>query len=154
MDFTLTEAQQDLAGLTRRIVTEIATNDHLRRLDAAEDRIDHTLWDALASSGILGAALPESVGGDGFGPLEQTSILAELGRGVAAVPYLSSIVVSAAAVAEFGNDTQRRDWGEPAATGEQILTAALEEELNDDPTSPTTTARRTDGGWKIGRAHV
>ncbi|MHD0282873.1 acyl-CoA dehydrogenase family protein [Rhodococcus aetherivorans] len=149
MDFTLTEAQQDLAGLTRRIVTEIVTNDHLRRLDAADDRIDHTLWDALASSGILGAALPESVGGDGFGPLEQTSILTELGRSVAAVPYLSSIVVSAAAVAEFGSDAQRRDWGEPAATGEKILTAALEEELNDDPTSPTTTARRADGGWIV-----
>ena len=62
MDFTLTEAQQDLAGLTRNIVTEVVTNEHLRELDAAEDRIDHALWDALASSGILGAAVPESIG--------------------------------------------------------------------------------------------
>ncbi|MEE2032709.1 acyl-CoA dehydrogenase family protein [Rhodococcus chondri] len=141
MDFTLTEAQQDLAGLTRSIVTDIVTNEHLRALDATDDRIDHVLWDALASSGVLGAALPEPVGGDGYGPLEQASILLELGRGVAAIPYLTSIAVSASAIAEFGTDAQRSAWGEPAAAGEKILTAALAEELNDDPTAPTTRAR-------------
>ncbi len=67
MEFTLTEAQQDLSGLTRSVVTELVTNDRLRELDAAEDRFDAILWNALASAGVLGAALPESVGGDGFG---------------------------------------------------------------------------------------
>ncbi|MBH0119314.1 acyl-CoA/acyl-ACP dehydrogenase [Rhodococcus sp. CX] len=147
MDFTLTEAQQDLAGLTRNIVTEVVTNEHLRELDAAEDRIDHALWDALASSGILGAAVPESIGGDGFGPLEQISICAELGRGVAAVPYPTSVVASATAIAEFGTDAQRAAWGEPAATGEKVLAAALTEELNDDPTTPTTRAVADADGW-------
>lgn len=141
MDFTLTEAQQDLSGLARSIVTDIVTNEHLRTLDAADDRIDHVLWDALASSGVLGAALPESVGGDGYGPLEQTAVLIELGRAVAAVPYLTSIAVCASAIAEFGTPEQRSGWGEPAATGEKILTAALSEELDDDPALPTTRAR-------------
>lgn len=149
MDFTLTEAQQDLAALTRSIVTDIVTNDHLRELDSAEDRTDRRLWDALAGAGVLGAALPASVGGDGFGPLEQASILVELGRGVASVPYLCSVAVSASAVAEFGSEDQRRDWSEPAAAGRTILSAALAEEFVDDPSRPATRAQRTDTGWVV-----
>ncbi|NLU62754.1 acyl-CoA/acyl-ACP dehydrogenase [Rhodococcus sp. HNM0563] len=146
MDFTLTEAQQDLSELTRSIVTDIVTNEHQRGLDAAEDRTDHILWDALASSGVLGAALPDSVGGDGFGPLEQASILIELGRAAATVPYLTSIVVSASAIAEFGTKEQIEEWGEPAGSGEKILTAALTEEVNDDPLHPVTSATASGSG--------
>lgn len=146
MDFTLTEAQQDLSELTRSIVTDIVTNEHQRGLDAAEDRTDHILWDALASSGVLGAALPDSVGGDGFGPLEQASILIELGRAAATVPYLTSIVVSASAIAEFGTKEQIEEWGEPAGSGEKILTAALAEEVNDDPLHPVTSATTSGSG--------
>ncbi|QXW01458.1 MULTISPECIES: acyl-CoA dehydrogenase family protein [Rhodococcus] len=149
MDFTFTEAQNDLAGLTRGIVNELVTNDRLRELDAAQDRTDRTLWAALASSGVLSAALPESLGGDGFGVLEQCSILVELGRAVAPVPYLTSIVSSAAAIAEFGDDTQRADWAAPAARGEKILTAALSEEWGDNPALPFTRANRTETGWEL-----
>ncbi|QBJ97171.1 acyl-CoA dehydrogenase [Rhodococcus sp. ABRD24] len=149
MDFSLTEAQQDLAGLTHGIVADIVTNEHLRELDSAEDRFDRKLWDALASSGVLGAALPESVGGDGFGVLEQCSILIELGRGVAPVPYLSSIVMGAGAIAEFGSDAQRSEWGTPAATGSKILAVALAEELNDNPAAPVTRAEPNGDGWTL-----
>lgn len=149
MDFTLTEAQQDLAGLTSGIVADIVTNDRLRQLDSAEDRFDRKLWDALATSGVLGAALPESVGGDGFGILEQCSILIELGRGVAAVPYLPSIVMAAGAIAEFGSDAQRSEWAAPAAAGSKILAPALAEELADDPAAPVTRAEHTADGWTL-----
>ena len=149
MDFTPTEAQQDLAGLTRGIVSDLVTNDRLRELDAAEDRLDRRLWSALASSDVLSAALPESVGGDGFGVLEQCSILVELGRAVAAVPYLSSIVMAAGAIAQYGSEQQRADWGTPAARGEKILTVALDEELGDNPAAPTTRAEPGADGWTL-----
>lgn len=151
MDFAHTEAQQDLAGLTRDIVARHTTNERLRELDLADDRVDRALWEALAEAGILGAALPESVGGDGFGLLEQCSILVELGRHVAPVPYLTSITMAASAVAEFGDDEQRARWAAPAARGNVILAAALAEELNEDPTRPVTRARRAvdDGGWVV-----
>ncbi len=149
MDFTLTEAQQDLSGLTRSIVSDLVTNEHLRTLDSLDDRIDRPLWDVLASSGILGAALPESVGGDGYGPLEQASILIELGRGVAAVPYLTSIAACAATIAEFGTPQQLSEWARPAADGTLVLTAALSEEFDDDPETPATRAHATDDGYLL-----
>jgi acyl-CoA dehydrogenase len=81
--------------------------------------------------------------------LEQASILIELGRGVAAVPYLSSIVMAAGAIAEFGSDAQRSTWATPAGAGSVILAAALAEELNDNPATPITRAEKTSDGWVV-----
>lgn len=146
MDFTTTEAQQDLEQLTRSIAEKLTTNERLRELDAAEDRFDDALWKALAESGVLAAALPDSVGGGGFGILEQCTVLRELGRTVSPVPYLSSVVLAASALAEFGDDAQR-DLARRAGEGTVTLTVALAEELNNDPAQPVTRAERSGDGW-------
>jgi 3-oxocholest-4-en-26-oyl-CoA dehydrogenase beta subunit len=128
MDFTLSEAHHDLAALTRGILTDRVTPDRLRELEAKDEPFDRPLWTELASSGVLAAALPTEAGGDGFGLLEQCAVLIEIGRAVAPVPYLSSIVTSAAALARFGDADQIARWAVPAARGELILTAALSDE--------------------------
>ncbi|MBU3061131.1 acyl-CoA/acyl-ACP dehydrogenase [Nocardia sp. NEAU-G5] len=154
MDFTQTEAQQDLARLTAEVTGKLVTADRLRELDRNTDaagnptlRFDETLWSSLAETGVLAAALPESVGGSDLGVLEQTAILRELGRAVAPVPYLWSIVLGAAALAQFGSEAQRALAAE-AASGATILTVALSEERNWEPAKPVTTAAE-DGGWRI-----
>jgi alkylation response protein AidB-like acyl-CoA dehydrogenase len=149
MDFTTTEAQQDLADLTRRILDAELSQPRLRAVDASADHVDRQLLSALADSGVLAAALPESAGGSGLGLLEQCSVLVELGRAVAPVPYLASIAVGAAAIAAFGDDTQRTAWAEPAARGELILTAALSEESTDSPESPLARAERVADDWVL-----
>ena len=65
MDFALTQAQQELSSLARRILGDRATPERLAELEAAEAGFDEELWSELASAGILTAALPERVGGDG-----------------------------------------------------------------------------------------
>jgi len=154
MDFTQTEAQQDLAALTAEVTGKLVTADRLRELDKNTDaagdptlRFDESLWSSLAETGVLAAALPESVGGSDLGVLEQTAILRELGKAVAPVPYLWSIVLGAGALAQFGSEAQRQVAAE-AASGATILTAALNEERNWEPAKPVTTAA-DDGGWRI-----
>ncbi|MGF6887509.1 alkylation response protein AidB-like acyl-CoA dehydrogenase [Nocardia sp. GAS34] len=154
MDFTQTEAQQDLARLTAEVTGKLVTADRLRELDRNTDaagnptlRFDETLWSSLAETGVLAAALPGSVGGSDLGVLEQTAILRELGRAVAPVPYLWSIALGAAALAQFGSEAQRALAAE-AASGATILTVALSEERNWEPAKPVTTAAE-DGGWRI-----
>jgi acyl-CoA dehydrogenase len=149
VDFTHTEAQVDLAGLTREILGDRATNERLREVEREPDRFDRALWTRLAQAGVLAAALPISVGGDGFGLLEQCSVLIELGRAVAPVPYLASITTATAALAQFGTSEQQRRWAVPAAQGELVLTAALTEENNPDPHRPACRAERSDGGWAL-----
>src|SRR5690242_5522467 len=141
MDFELTDAQRELGGLTRSILADRATPERLRELDAAGTALDRPLWTALAGAGVLSAALPKEAGGDGYGLLEQCSILVELGRAVAPVPYLATIVTAAAAIARFGDRDQCEPWAAPAARGELIPTAAL----GDSPVEAT----RGPDGWTL-----
>jgi 3-oxocholest-4-en-26-oyl-CoA dehydrogenase beta subunit len=140
MDFTLNERQRELAALCRLIVADKATPQRQREVEEAGDRFDPVLWADLAGAGILAAALPESLDGAGLGLLEQCSVLEELGRAVAPVPFLASIVLGAGAIAAFGTPDQQKRWAAPAGRGELIITAALSEEDSDDPRSPAATA--------------
>jgi acyl-CoA dehydrogenase len=132
MDFTFSEAQDELAGLARKILAE---------RDAP--------WADLAAAGVLAAGLPTSLGGAGLGLLEHCSVLAEIGRAACDVPYLASIVLGAGAIAEFGSPEQQRRWAAPAGNGSVVLTAALAEEDGDDPRVPSANATRRNGRWVL-----
>jgi acyl-CoA dehydrogenase len=135
VDFTLSEAQSELAGLARKILGE-----------RGEPRRQ---WADLAAAGVLAAGLPEAAGGAGLGFLEQCSVLAEVGRAASPVPYLASAVLGAGAVAAFGSAGQQRRWAVPAGDGSAVLTVALEEEGSDDPASPSAQAARSGGRWLL-----
>lgn len=153
MDFTPTEGQLDLAALTGEVCAKLVTADRLRELDTTASRtgagrFDEPLWAALAETGILSATVPEDVGGNGLGALEQYAVLRELGKVVAAVPYLWSVVVGAGTLARFGSD-QQREWARRAGTGSAVLSAALIEEFNYRPEAPATAATESADGWRL-----
>jgi 3-oxocholest-4-en-26-oyl-CoA dehydrogenase beta subunit len=152
MDFTQNDNQRELSALTRKILSDRVTQERLREVEAGGDRFDPALWAELASSGILAAALPESLGGAGLGLLEQCSVLIEIGRAVGPAPYLASVVLGAGALAAFGSRDQQARWAGPAGRGEILLTAALSEEDGDDPRVPSARAERAAGGWLLCRA--
>lgn len=133
MDFTTTEAANDLGGLARSIVDSVCTPDRQRELDKLDERFDRDLWSKLNAADILSTTAPESLGGGGFGALEESAVLVALGRQIAAVPYLESIVLAAGALAKFGSADLQRDWAVPAVSGEKILTVALEPEMGQGP---------------------
>jgi len=153
MDFTFTEAQNELSALVRQIATDLTTPERLRQVEAdGTARFDRELWVALTAAGVLAAAAPSAAGGGGLGLLEQCTVLVELGRCVAPVPYLTSIAVSAGAVTEFGDIGQVQRWAVPAVSGELLLTAALVEDLVDSPAEPVTRAQRDGSGWLLSGA--
>ena len=133
MDFSTTEAAQDLGGLVNTIVDAVCTPEHQRKLDGLDQRFDRELWGKLVDADILSTAAPESLGGGGFGVLEEVAVLAGLGRQLAAVPYLESVVLAAGALARFGSAELQQEWGVPAVTGKKILTVALDGEMGDGP---------------------
>jgi alkylation response protein AidB-like acyl-CoA dehydrogenase len=135
VDFTLSEAQAELAGLARKI---LAAHDEPGRQ-----------WTDLAAAGVLAAGFPEALGGASLGFLEQCSVLAEVGRAASPVPYLASAVLGAGAVAAFGSADQQRRWAIPAGDGSVVITAALEEEDSDDPAAPSARASRSGGRWLL-----
>lgn len=149
MDFSVTQAQQELSSLSRRILTDRATPERLTELERAGSGFDDALWAELAAAGVLAAALPESVGGDGYGLGEQCSILIEIGRAVAPVPYLESIVLGAGAIAAFGSAEQLAGYAAAARAGELVITAALAEPDGAGPGAPSSLAERTSDGWRL-----
>jgi acyl-CoA dehydrogenase len=133
MDFTMGEAQDELAGLARKILAE-----------------RDSPWADLAAAGVLAAGLPAALDGAGLGLLEQCSVLVELGRSASQVPYLASIVLGAGALACFGTPAQQERWARPAGQGSVVLTAALTEEDGDDFGRPSARAvRSADGSWVV-----
>jgi acyl-CoA dehydrogenase len=147
MDFGQTESQRELAALARQILTDHVTPTRLREVDQSGVHVDRDLWQRLVSAGVVGAALPERIGGGGLDLLEMCSVLIELGRVVAPVPYLGH-VVGTAAVGWFGTDEQRDEFARPAVAGELLLTLALAEDLG-TPEAPTTRAVPVEGGWQL-----
>jgi alkylation response protein AidB-like acyl-CoA dehydrogenase len=139
MDFKTPEAFDDLGGLTRTITESVCTPEHQRELDGLEQRIDHDLWGKLIEADILSTAAPESLGGGGFGVLEQVAVLVALGRQLAAVPYLESVVLGSGALAKFGSESLQQEWATPAINGEKILAVALDGEMGEGPVQATAT---------------
>jgi 3-oxocholest-4-en-26-oyl-CoA dehydrogenase beta subunit len=146
MDFTLSETQDELAGLARKILAGRGVAGG-RPPGQAEREAP---WADLAAAGVLAAGLPASLDGAGLGLLEQCSVLIELGRSASDVPYLASIVLGAGALACFGTPAQQERWARPAGQGSMVLTAALTEEDGDDPSCPSARAVRSpDGSWVL-----
>ncbi len=137
MDFTTTEAADDLGGLVRTITESVCTPERQRDLDGLDERFDSDLWAKLADADILSTTAPESLGGGGFGVLEQVAVLVALGRQMAAVPYLESAVLAAGALARFGSQELQQAWAVPAINGEKILAVAVDGDMGEGPVQAT-----------------
>ncbi|TMA35011.1 MAG: acyl-CoA dehydrogenase [Deltaproteobacteria bacterium] len=149
MDFSFTPEQEALRELARRILDDHVTHQRLKAAEADPDWFDREAWRALAEARLLGVALPEDVGGSGLGFLELCLLLEQVGRAVAPVPVFPTLVLGAAAIAEFGTADQRRRWLPGVTTGEVVLTAALVETGADAPETPATAAGRDGASWRL-----
>ncbi len=147
MDFALTEEQQELAGLAARILEDRMTLQHLKLRDRSEDWYDLDTWREFAKANLLGIAIPEAQGGLGLGFLDLCMVLREVGRNVAPLPMIPTLVSAALPIARFGTDAQQAILSKVVA-GEAILTAALVE-YGTEPEEPQATATRDGDGWRL-----
>lgn len=148
MDFTFTPEQDEAAALAAEILKDRTSPERLREVEAGGDRFDADLWGELAAAGLVSLAIPEEHGGAGLGLTELSRVVVEVGRTVAPVP-LASHGAACLFLAETGSDAQRSTWLPGAATGERLLTAAVDEDREYSPTHPRTRATEVDGGWAL-----
>ncbi|WP_405139180.1 acyl-CoA dehydrogenase family protein [Nocardia sp. NBC_01388] len=150
MDFSFTAEQE----LLRDTVTEFLAARYDLENSRAAARIgagwQPQVWRGLAQEvGILGAALPESVGGIGGGPVETMIIAEALGGALVVEPYIDTVVV--------GGGLLRRATGKRAEdllagiTEGAVITgfAALEAQSGYDYTNVATIARRDGDDWLL-----
>lgn len=149
MDFAFSEAQTAVLNLARRIFQERVTPASLKVVEGDPGRFDRATWGVLASSGLLGTAVPEEHGGAGRGLLELCALLQEAGAAVAPVPLWPALVLGALPVVQFGTDEQRARLLPRVAGGDSLLTAALAEPDGGDPMRVSTTARAQGSAWVL-----
>jgi 3-oxocholest-4-en-26-oyl-CoA dehydrogenase beta subunit len=108
MDFSLSDEQKELQALAKQVLS--GERDH---------------WKELAAANLLGVAIPEQYGGLGYGVFEIALLLEEQGRAAVHLPILPTLI-TALAIEKCGSDELKDQWLPKVASGDAVLTAALE----------------------------
>jgi alkylation response protein AidB-like acyl-CoA dehydrogenase len=96
-------------------------------LEADADELPD-FWDDLRELGWLGLHLPEEYGGAGYGLPELLVVVEELGRAIAAGPYLPC-VIAGAVIAGAGSEELKQRLLPGLADGSTVAGVALDSEL-------------------------
>lgn len=148
MEFAFTEDQESLQGLARQILEAEVTQARLKEVESDWRWFDERTWARLAESNLLGLTVPETCGGSGLGLVEACLVLEQLGRTVAPVPVLPTLV-GALALATFGTEGAQHAVLSEVATGDAILALALIEPHGDEASEPSTVATRDGPEWRL-----
>jgi alkylation response protein AidB-like acyl-CoA dehydrogenase len=125
MDFDLDDNAQELRRLAAGLLDREAAPTRIEAHERSGAPYDAALWMTLARAGLLGACLPEDLGGAGLGAVELAVILREIGAHAAPVPAFAALT-AALTVARHGTGAQRARLT-ALAEGELIITAAVRE---------------------------
>ncbi len=149
MDFSLSEEQDMLKKSARDFLTAECPKSVVKEIEASDLGYSPEIWRKMAALGWMGMALPEEHDGAGLSLLDLAVLFEEIGRAAMPGPMFSS-TVAALAVAEYGNEEQKKALLPGVASGEIILAIALSEpEAGYDPKWVATTAAPKDGGFEI-----
>jgi len=150
MDFSLTEAEQDLADLCR----DFAQREIAPRAPVAweEARCPTDLLREMGELGLLGTLVPEEWGGIGMTTVGFVAAMEQLGvadQSVAAA-WQAHVTIGSLPLLLFGNDDQRERWLRPLAEGRALGAFGLTEpDAGSDARGISTRAEPRDGGWVI-----
>lgn len=142
MDFARDEDQRAVEELAGRILTELVTDDELKKLDRAGTWLHERAWAELAGAALLGLSLPEDIGGSGFSVMELCDVARHVGRVVAPLPFVPATFGAAWALATYGA-SEHRALLEGLLAGGSRVAVAVEEAGNRNLLLPTVTATAT-----------
>jgi len=116
-----------------------------------EQGYDAAVWDQMAQQlGLQGLIVPEEFGGSGYSYIELIVVLEEMGRSLLCAPFFSTVVLSANALLQSGDDAVKKDLLPGIASGETIAALAFTEENGRwDESGIETTAAQDGDSWKL-----
>src|SRR5215510_5798359 len=150
MDIGFTEEQELLRDSARRFLESECDTQFVRRRMAEPAPVTDEFWQKLAEQGWLGIIYPEENGGSGLELVDLVVLMEEMGRAVMPGPFLSTVLLGGAAIAEAGSPAQRREWLPRIAEGKaKAALAWTEPDLRWDAAGVTLTAREAAGGFVL-----
>ena len=148
MDFAFSPEQEQLREVVRRFLGQKSPEAEVRRLMETPAGYDRAVWQQLARElDLLGIIIPESYGGSGFGFLELSVILEEMGRALFCAPYFSTVVLGANALLASGDAAACATFLPQIAAGDLIATFAIPPGRPDD--GPSVAAARQQDGYTL-----
>ena len=149
--FAFSAEQEEFRAMVRRFVEARSPEATVREQMATERGFDPAVWSEMSSQlGLQGLIVPEEFGGQGFGFVELTIVLEEMGRSLMCVPYFSTVVLAVHALLLADDDGAKRALLPGIAAGETTATLAFTEPNGRwDPSGIELIARRDGAGWKI-----
>ncbi|GAA2013068.1 acyl-CoA dehydrogenase family protein [Brevibacterium samyangense] len=141
MDLELTDVQQELGAMVRRLLAENYDASVREELLASEKGWSEQMWQQYAELGLLGLPFPEEFGGAGMGIGEVAVVMEEFGRALVLEPYLGTVVLGGGLLMYAGTDEQKAQFLPGVAEGTtRFAFAGYEPFGRYDLTSPSTTA--------------
>lgn len=150
MDFTLSGEQELLREGLSKFLAARYDLESSRAAAKTGPGWQPDIWRGFAEElGILGATLPESVGGSGGGAAEVMVIAEELGRALVIEPFIDTVIVAGGLLSRAGGDAAASVLEEVAAGSAVVALAATEADSGDGWDTLSTNAVRDGDGWLI-----
>jgi alkylation response protein AidB-like acyl-CoA dehydrogenase len=150
MDLNLSDEQRLLRESADRFVNETYHADHRRKTANEPLGFSPAIWKQFADLGWLALPIGEDFGGLGGGAIETGILMEAFGRGLVSEPYLSTVVIGAALVAQCGSEAQKQAILPKVADGSLILAFAHSERAaRFDLGKVATMATNTADGWRL-----
>jgi len=124
MNFEFSDEAIAVRDMVRKMLTEEDAIGRTRDVALTNGTHDRKLWELMGELGLLGAAIPESLGGSGMGAETCCMIAQEIGRACASVPYQTSAIMAVQALLLFGTEEQKAKFLPGLSSGELVLTVA------------------------------
>ena len=138
MDFELSEDQLALRQAAADLLDGACDLTRVRHVADGDEHLDRKLWQAMAEQGWAAVELADSAGGLGLGAVEVSILAEQVGRHLAPVPFLGTVLAvgalgaPGAAVSAGGEEAPAptlagatlSEWVERMAGGEAVGTVA------------------------------
>jgi len=155
MDLTPSDEQRLLRESADRFVAEIFSAEHRKTIANDPLGFSPAIWKQFAELGWLALPISEADGGLGGGAIEVGILMEAFGRGLVSEPYLATVVIGAALVAESGSQLQKQAILPKVAEGALYLAFAHSERAaRFDLTHVDTTATKTADGWRLSGSKI
>ena len=148
MDFALDDDQLALRDAVRRFCDGEYPAHERGSAPTAAQAARHRA--GMAELGLLGLSFDPELGGSGLDPVETMLVAEQLGRALAAGPWLASTVMAGSLLAEAGTPAQCTRWLPALADGSLSAALACQEDgARYALAQVRTTARQTAAGWQV-----
>jgi alkylation response protein AidB-like acyl-CoA dehydrogenase len=110
MRFSLSEQQTQMQAMLARFLSADASLERVRSHAAGDGAVSARLMAGLAELGLTGLCVATDHGGLDLTWLDAMAVAEEMGRAVAPVPFLPSLVLASRAISAWGSQAQKARW--------------------------------------------